>query len=163
MSSASQRIPEDLHRFLAANEGRQFAFDRKVHSHMEVDSFDFYAPKELTISILTVDTDEYHLNYEEPGDDPKLQFDIEGISLIRTCNSYDPEGILAYFPALKEYGTWDCDHYIINMFSQITWSEIESRLADYINAQWYPSLVNQYLLRPWADERCSQIVPRRRE
>ncbi len=69
---------------------------------MEVDTFTFYAPGDLQITTFEIDTHEYHLNHKEPGDDPELRFDIDGVDLIRECNSYHPSGILVYFPVFDE-------------------------------------------------------------
>ncbi len=160
MKNAIKPIPEDLRNFLGINAGRRIVFNRAMQPDMEVDSLEFYAPNDVKLCSFTLDTFDYHLNHNEPGDDPKLRYDIEGVDLVRDCDHYEPEGILIYFPAFQEYGCWDCDHLIITMYPKVSWREIELRLAEYINAQWYPDLVTQYLLRPWADERCSRLTPK---
>ena len=135
-------------------------FDRTVQPNMEVDSVQFYVPNEVKLRSFTLDTYDYYLNHEEPGNDPQLQYEIEGIDLVRDCNSYDAAGILVYFPTLREYGCWDCDHLTITMFRDVSWREIEQRLAKYVNAQWYPEVVAHSLLRPWDDKRCSGLIPK---
>ncbi len=159
MKNASNLIPDDLQNFLATNEDRRFTFERNEESEMEVDSFEFYAPNEVKLSRFTIDTYEYHLNHNETGNDPELRYDIQGVDLIRDCGGYEPEGILIYIPEFQEYGSWDCDHGLIAVYPNVGWSTIETRLVDYVNAQWYPQLAEQYLLRPWADDRCSKIKP----
>jgi hypothetical protein len=160
MKDATKLLPEDLRSFLSINKGRRIVFDRAIQPEMEVDSLEFYAPNKVKLCSFTIDTLDYYLNHSEPGDDPKLRYEVEGVDLVRDCDHYDPEGILVYFPAFQEYGCWDCDHLIITMYPRVGWSEIEPRLAEYINAQWYPDLAEQYLLRPWADERCSRFRPK---
>jgi hypothetical protein len=160
MKAVASLIPEDLRKFLSIHEGQQISFDRTRNRNMEVDSLEFYAPSELKLRSFTVYTYDYYLNHNEPGEDPDLRYEIEGVSLIQDCNSYDPDGILAYFPAFQEYGCWDCDHLVITMYPKVGWPAIEARLAEYVNAGWYPDSVDYYLLRPWADERCSKITPK---
>jgi len=157
---AEKLIHPELREFLSANAGQRITFDRKTQPDIEVDTVEFFEPADLKLSKFTIDTCEYYLNYGESGDDPELEYNIEGIDLIRDCNDYDPEGILIYFPEFHEFGFWDCDHLIIKMFQNIDWPIIESNLCRYINAQWYPQLVDHYLLRPWADERCKKIKPK---
>jgi hypothetical protein len=160
MKNATKLIPEDLRDFLSAHEGRWITFDRTLQPQMEVDSLEFYSPSEVKLQPFTIHTHEYYLNHDEQGDDPELRYDIEGIALIQGCNSYDPDGILVYFPAYQEYGSWDCDHGVITMFPGVDWPAIETHLAEYVNAQWYPGMVEAYLLRPWADKRCSGLKPK---
>ncbi|MDB6136131.1 MAG: hypothetical protein JWM59_4374 [Verrucomicrobiales bacterium] len=63
------------------------------------------------------------------------------------------------FPRFGEFGAWDCDHLILTMFPNAGRERIMERLPQYINAQWYPGTVEEYLLRPWSDERCRDIPP----
>jgi hypothetical protein len=160
MKVETEIIPEDLRNFLVTNSGRQIVFDRTKQPNLEVVSLQFYASNELKLRTFTLDTYDYYLNHNEPGNDPELRYDIEGLDLVRACNSYEPEGILVYFPTLQEYGCWDCDHLIITIFLDASWCEIEQRLAKYVNAQWYPDQEEQYLLRPWDDERFENVKAR---
>lgn len=161
MKKASKIVPGDLHAFLSANEGKQFTYQLGPElPSIEVDTFKFHAPSDLKLSTFEIDTHEYHLNHKEPGDDPGLRFDIEGVDLLCECKNHTPDGILVYFPEFQEYGCWDCDHLLITMYPEISWCKIEKRLPEYVNAQWYPELAKHYLLRPWADDRCSRIKTR---
>jgi hypothetical protein len=157
--NTSELIPTALREFLAANEGKRFEFDAIKHPEMEVHSVEFFPLDSLPLTSFEIDTYEYHLNHGEPGKDPELRYEIEGIDLIQGCNSYEPDGILVYFPLLKEFGSWDCDHRIITIYPGVEWDDIERSLPNFVNAQWYPHLAEQTHLRPWADPRCSGIVP----
>jgi hypothetical protein len=150
-------VPRELVEFLAARSGEQILFDRKKQPEMEIDTVEFYAPEELKVSEFVIDTWEYYANHGEAGDDPGLRYKIEGVDLIKACNDYDAEGILVYFGGLGDFGSWDCDHLIVTMFGDVDWATIEANLGRYANAQWYSHLVEQYLLRPWADDRCAGI------
>jgi hypothetical protein len=158
MDNTINSLPDDLNNFLAINTDRKIVLDHTTKR--EINSLSFYAPTEIKASVFTLDTYDYYLNYNEPGVDPNLQYDIEGIDLVRNCGNYEPKGILVYFHAFQEYGCWDSDHLIISMFRGVGWSEIELRLAEFVNAQWYPGLPEQYLLRPWTDERCTSFLPK---
>jgi hypothetical protein len=156
---ATELIPTALREFLAANEGKRFEFDSTKNPEMEVHSVEFFSPDSLLLTSFEIDTYDYHLNHGEPGEDPELRYEFEGIDLIQGCNDYEPDGILVYFPLLKEFGSWDCDHRIINLYPGAAWDDIEKSLHSFVNAQWYPHLAEQTLLRPWADQRCSGLQP----
>ena len=64
-----------------------------------------------------------------------------GYSLLKTAGGYDPEGVLAWFPELGEYGAWDCDHHTIITFPGVSWSDIVTEPTWYINGQWYPERI----------------------
>ncbi len=152
-------IPIALRKFLAASGGKRIDFDPTMHPEMEVHSVEFYPPDCLPLTSFEIDTYEYHLNHGEPGEDPELRYEIEGVDLIQGCNDYEPDGILVYFPLLKEFGSWDCDHRIITIYPNVEWEAIEKSLPSFVNAQWYPHLTEQTLLRPWEDQRCSGLKP----
>src|SRR5688572_18777497 len=112
-------IPTELREFLAANGGKRIDFDSSKHPEMEVYVVEFFTLDSLPLTSFEIDTYDYHLNHREPGEDPDLSYEIEGVDLIQGCNSYEPEGILVYFPLLAEFGSWDCDHRIISIFPNV--------------------------------------------
>ena len=73
---------------------------------------------------------------------------FRGINIVKSCASYDPDGMMAWFSALEVYGQWDCDHHKILVFPDVTWSDIAENPAPYFNAQWYPHCVPHRYLRP---------------
>jgi len=152
-------IPKGLVEFLEKHSKKRMECDPAIKGKVEIDWFTTFSSEELCISTFKIDTSEYYLNYDEPGDDPELIYEITGIDLIKGCEGYDPEGILIYFPQFSEFGSWDCDHMIITMYPKASWETISANLFDYVNGQWYPDRVNHYLLRPWADDRCRDIKP----
>ncbi len=159
-NKAARLIPTELREFLSSRSGERILFDRNRQPDMEIDTVEFFAPSDLKVSEFRIATYEYYLNHGEVGDDPELEYRIEGVDLIGACNDYDPEGILVYFPTLCEFGSWDCDHLTIAMYPNVDWATIEANLSRYVNGQWYSRLADQYLLRPWADDRCSKIKAR---
>jgi hypothetical protein len=152
-------IPEGLVQFLEKYSQKRIECNPSIKGKVEIEWFTTYPPKALKISSFKIDTYEYHLNHDEPGEDPELKYEITGIDLISSCDDYYPEGILIYFPQFSEFGSWDCDHGIITMYPDAQWEKIRANLFNYVNGQWYPERVNHYLLRPWADERCRDIEP----
>lgn len=124
---------------------------------VEVEQATFFGIDELSIQHFELDTEEYYLNFEEPGNDPKLKYDIPGIDLIKSIEAYSPVGVLVWFPEFGEYGSWDCDHSIVWMMPDLTWELLLKDPGKFINVQWYPDRVQHYLLRPWADLRCSHF------
>ncbi len=159
MNDIRNIIPDGLVQFLEKHSKERIECDPAIKGNVEVDWFTTFAPEELCITTFEIDTYEYHLNHDEPGEDPELRYGITGIDLINGCGEYNPEGILIYFPQFSEFGSWDCDHAIITMYPDASWETIRDNLFNYVNGQWYPDRVNQYLLRPWADDRCKDLKP----
>lgn len=90
-----------------------------------------------------------------PGNSPhagkKGYYAIPAISLIATCDGYDPEFILMWLPQSQVYGSWDCDHWDLRIFPGVTWAKIASSPLKYVNAQWHPEKVPNEVLVPWPD------------
>ena len=151
-------IPDDLHEFLSleANLLLQWVEPYPV----EVEGVVLFGIKELSVQNFKLSTSEYFSNYDEPGEDPESIYDITGIDLIKEIENYSPDGVLIWFPQFAEYGSWDCDHGLITIFPDISWTEIVKDPGKYVNAQWYPERVNHYLLRPWTDKRCADLIPK---
>jgi hypothetical protein len=159
MNDVRSLIPNGLIPFLEKHSKEKIECDPTIKGNVEIGWFTTFSPEELGITTFEIDTYEYHVNHDEPGEDPKLRYGITGIDLISGCEGYDPEGILIYFPQFSEFGSWDCDHAIITMYSDASWETIRDSLFDYVNGQWCPDRVNHCLLRPWADDRCKDLKP----
>ena len=99
------------------------------------------------------------MNQGEPGEDPGLTYEVTGVDLLRKAGSYNPEGVLIWFPQFNEFGCFDCDHAIMTMLPGVTWKDIEANPSPYVNCQWFPleELKVGKLLRPWTDPRCKDI------
>ena len=136
-------IPDDLREFLDNPGNRKFRCHRG-----EIREATFFAPDELSSRVFDVCTSDFALN-ERWERDPQLKFEFPGVDLIKSCNSYPPEGILIWFPSLGLYGSWDCDHHSIMVFPGASWTELCRELGSYINAPWNPDWVEHRYLRPW--------------
>ncbi|MCG8600239.1 MAG: hypothetical protein MI807_08875 [Verrucomicrobiales bacterium] len=154
MNFDSSSLPSELIDFLSSNAGAPIHFDRELQPNIEVETVEFFSLDELFLSTFTVDSYQFFLNYGEFDEDPELQYEIPGVSLIKNCNDYSPEGFLVFFPALSAYGSWDPDHQIVRTFVHFRLPIQEPALAAYVNALWYPSHATSELLRPWDDPRC---------
>jgi hypothetical protein len=161
MSIEKLDLPADLRDFLSAERNRTLRWGRPYP--VEVEEATFFSIDELSLQTFELCTYEYYLNHGEPGENPDLCYPIVGFDIIKTLKGYTPEGILVWFPRFSEYGAWDSDHWIITMMPGLTWADIQADAGKYVNAQWYPERVNHYLLRPWADSRCNDLVPRKFE
>ncbi len=154
--SVSTLLPPEVLAFLEEHGKKKLTFDPEKHPDMEVREVVFKASRSLKRSKFNLCTHEYYLNQGESGDDPNLEYMLEGVDLIAASDDYDPEGILVWFPQLDEFGFWDPDHAVIGLFPKTPWAKIEKRLPQYINAQWNDSPKHK-LLRPWADRRCAEL------
>lgn len=127
-------IPDDLREYLAAPENRSLAT-----RGIGLGTVTLYAPDELPVRMFTI----YKRNaftHER----------YRGVDLVKACKSYDPQGIMVWFSALKVYGSWDCDHHQIVTFPGATWTDIVKSPSRYFGAQWNPDDVPHRYLRPRA-------------
>jgi hypothetical protein len=125
-------IPDDLRESLATPANRKITL-----KGCEVAWVKLFAPDELAMRMFTI--------YKKDG----LHKDrFGGIDLVKECESYDPNGIMVWFSALKVYGQWDGDHHKIIVFPNVSWSNIAANPAPYFNAQWVPHFVPHRYLRP---------------
>lgn len=89
----------------------------------------------------------YHIESdsdEDGGGEEGVEF--MGYSLLKSAGAYDPDGVLAWFPELGEYGAWDCDHHTMITFPGVSWSDIVAEPTWYINGQWYPDCVDHRVI-----------------
>lgn len=139
------KLPQDLVEYLDNPPNREVSF-----SEGEIRNAVFFSSSELKLSKFRVDSYDFFLNGILEND-PGEQRYYEAYSLIRECNSYSPNGVLAWFPSLEAYGSADIDHSKIITYPVLEWSEIESDLQIYINGMWYPHLVPHDEVNPWLD------------
>jgi|SRR5215469_15662969 len=136
-------IPGDLHQFLSRAENRHLTL-----SEGELRDLTFFAPEELKLQKFIVDSFELRLNGPLKTD-PREQRHYEAFSLIKTCKSYSPAGVIAWFPELRAYGSADTDHGRIIIYPGVSWTEIMREPTWYINGQWYPDRVAHEEVNPW--------------
>ena len=113
-------IPDDLRKFLAKPANRKLTMKGSGVSPVTL-----CAPDELTARMFTI--------YKRDGFNHER---FRGVDLVKACKNYDPEGVRIWFPALKMYGQWDCDHHKINVFPGATWTDIIEDPKPYFDAQW---------------------------
>jgi len=123
-------IPDDLREFLATSANRKLKL-----SGCEIGEATLYAPDELVVKTFTVNKG-----------NRKHRF--RGVDLVKACNGYSPEGVMVWFPAVKLYGQWDCDHHKIIVYPGVTWTDIAKAPKRYFNGQWEPDDVLHRYLQP---------------
>lgn len=95
------------------------------------------------LSLADLQCTPYHI---EPDSDEEDGVEFMGYSLLKSAGAYDPDGVLAWFPELGEYGAWDCDHHTLITFPGVAWSDIVAEPIWYINGQWYPERVKHRVI-----------------
>jgi hypothetical protein len=62
---------------------------------------------------------------------------VQGVSLVASCDGYDPVGLLLWLPVDGRYGLWDGEHGTLRVFgTHVTWSDIAGDLPRHLNAHW---------------------------
>lgn len=136
-------IPLELKAFLT--KGMQLDFE---HQKSEVGRIKLVTIKQLKISFAEVKS--WDTEYED--EDPYAELDgyylIPAINLVIWSDLYEPEGILAWFPTFKSYGSFDNEHQTFLLFQHVTWNDILIDPVLYLDEQWKHSGVGSFK-KPW--------------
>ncbi len=62
---------------------------------------------------------------------------MRGLDLLKTCEAYDPRGMLVYIPSLRKYGSYDGEKQSLVTFRGMSWSDFLASPTRYINAGWF--------------------------
>lgn len=135
------KLPQDLVGFL--NSGQQLSCD---YARCEAGLVGLKRLDQLSLGEVWI----------EPGgaDDPHMDeegyYAVPAVSLTGECRTYEPEYILLWLPDMGAYGTWDNDHWVLQVFPGVTWTDIAADPLKYINAQWaYPDAVAAEVVKPY--------------
>ena len=124
-----QLLPPDLLAFLSG--GGQLSYDP---SAAEPGRVKLRSTSDLRIGrVYAAPHSPLDPNRNEPG-----VYRIPAISIIETCEHYDPHHILTYLPFEHSFAALDGDHAIINVFTGASWTDIVSAPTQYLNALWQP-------------------------
>ena len=124
------KLPDELLTFLSAG-------DLKLDSaNSEAGVVTLHPISDLQLGIVNVDSDESPLSKDDPNAGKSGSYEVPAVSLTADCDGYAPEGILVWLPNEKVFGSWDCDHYDLYVFSGATWTDIAGNPVDYIDTQW---------------------------
>ena len=104
-------LPDDLVEFLESD--RRLEYDA---SACEIGVFTFRALEEVEAIDLTV-----------RAKDHESTCAIRALDLVKSCEVYDPRGILVYIPSLRKYGSYDSEEKNLITYRGMAWSDF---LAD---------------------------------
>ena len=136
-------VPDDLLDFL--QRGQQLKYDPK---DCEAGSVILKRSSDLVIAEIYIDSENSPWQESDPNAGREGYYSIPAVSLVDSCEGYDPEGILVWLPDQQCYGTWDNDHWDVLVFPDVSWSDIVANPVPFINAQWRGEVKFEYL-RPW--------------
>ena len=88
---------------------------------------------------------------DDPHADENGSYLVTGVSLLASCDGYDPIGLLLWLPLDGRYGTWDGEHGSLRVFgNEVDWSAIEKDPPHYLNSQWeFEGSAPVASLKPW--------------
>ncbi len=113
-------LPDDLIEFLESD--RRLEYDV---SACEIGVFAFRSLEEVAEIDLTV-RDKDHESTSV----------IRGLDLLKSCELYDPRGMLVYLPSLRKYGSYDSEQKNLITYRGMSWSDFLADPARYVNAAW---------------------------
>ncbi|MEX0725377.1 MAG: hypothetical protein WEB58_22395 [Planctomycetaceae bacterium] len=141
-------LPDDLSSFL--KDRRQVDYDPKK---CEAGVISFHPLDQLRLQYFPVFSQ--NLDGDTAPDDPHADelgcYLVQGVSLIASCDDYEPIGLLNWMPIEKQYGIWDASHNgLVLLGSDVTWTQIARDLPRYINAGWnLKGSAPTTAIRPW--------------
>ena len=94
-------LPDDLILFLRS--GQQPRYDVSI---CEAGEIRFHALDQLVVKYFPMDP----TGDDDPHADDHGSYLVKGISLVASCDDYDPEGLLIWLPLDQRYGIWDGEH-----------------------------------------------------
>jgi membrane protease YdiL (CAAX protease family) len=62
---------------------------------------------------------------------------MRGLDLLKSCEEYDPRGMLVYIPSLRKYGSYDGEKQSLVTYRSMSWSDFLANPVRYINAAWF--------------------------
>jgi predicted RNA-binding Zn-ribbon protein involved in translation (DUF1610 family) len=113
-------LPDDLLEFLESD--RRLKYDA---SACEIGVFTFRAADEIEEITLTVS-----------AEDEESACVIRALDLLKSCDAYDPRGMLVYIPSMRKYGSYDSEKRSLITYRGMSWSAFLADPARYINAGW---------------------------
>jgi hypothetical protein len=75
----------------------------------------------------------------DPNRNESGVYRIPAISLIESCEHYDPHHLLTYLPFERSFAALDADHARVTVFTGASWADILKAPGQYLNALWQPS------------------------
>jgi hypothetical protein len=131
--SRDLNLPEDLSEFLKS--GRQLEYDP---DECDVGPITLLRLDQLKIELFPTDTDN---GLRERKDDPHKGelgcYLVPAVSLVATCEEYEPVGLLIWLPQEGCYGTWDDSHTLVQVFPPtVTWTDIAANPEAMLNSIW---------------------------
>lgn len=127
MDSVEKILPVELWDFLV--QSRQFDYDPEL---TETGRVMLHVAGSLRIGRV----------YAAPGADNDPNRDASGvyripaISLVASCQRYDPDHLLTYLPFEQAFAAFDGDHALVTLFPGASWADIVKAPTRYLNALW---------------------------
>lgn len=156
MAKSRLSLPDDLRAFLSAD--RQLQYDS---NRCECGQVTLLRPRQLRLRPFTIFTDEMQHVHGDPRRG-KGYYVVPAVNLVASCEHYQPLGILIWIPKEGMFGTWDCDHHVMQVLvtfrrrgdtagiEAATWTDIEADPLRYLNSQWGPrDASTSKVLVPW--------------
>ncbi len=149
-------LPDDLVAFL--KEGRQLEYNP---TRCEIGRATLLPLAQLKLELFGVSTQSSVVEKEDPCSGQGGCYLVDGVSLLASCQGYDPEGMLLWLPRERRYATWDSSHLGIHVFPpETTWLDIAADLPGYVNRQW-GNWTREQTLIPWPRYVHVEKVPRK--
>jgi len=130
MITPEMKLPLDLIAFLES--GEQLEFDPETCDSGEVS---LLSPADLqrqnfpAIFSSEIDAD------KDPHRNDSGRYLVQAVSLLATCEQYDPAGMILWLPLEQRYGAWDSDHLIMHEFAEeVTWGKIVADPGPHLEA-----------------------------
>jgi len=138
-------LPEDAIQYFL-NIENTFEFENEEYA--DIQHIALYPFSNIQTIEIGISTCEYRVNHginDDPNIDKDGYYNLQVVDLIEDVNDYESVGILVWIPEIKQFGTWDCDHGVLYVFKDISWSLVIKNIFTYVNTQWiyYGEMANK--------------------
>lgn len=135
-------VPADLWTFLAT--GGQLRYDP---DHTEAGQIHLHSAQDLRVGHIYVAAH----SPQDPNLNESGVYRIPAISLVASCEHYEPDHLLTYLPFEQSFAVFDGDHARVTVFPGASWADILCSPTDYLNSLWSQSPAVQVLRdeHPW--------------
>jgi hypothetical protein len=141
--SSNLSLPDNFRKFV--EEGRQLLYNP---SDCECGTLILLPLDRLRLEDFPILTSEIQHVWGDPRQGEGYYL-VPAVNLVEKCEAYEPFGNLIWIPPEGLFGSWDLDHYIMQVFPKATWEDIVVNPVRYINAQWRLDASTSKWLIPW--------------
>jgi hypothetical protein len=126
-------VPQEYISFLRDNSATALPM-----ADSEFGGIELIPPEKLLAELIPVVSDFTPHNDLDPYSYLDGSYLVTMVILVSSCDNYDPEGVLAWFPRYRSFGSYDSEHETVYTFPKVSWKQLSRRPARYLDQVFDP-------------------------